>query len=119
MSEHVVADADSLEPGERIVTEIEGRSIAVFNVDGEYRSYANWCPHQSGPVCQGTVTGTYEAVCTDGQQDLQWTKEDRILNCAWHGWEFDLLDGSCLSRDAVTLRSYPVTEADGEIRVTL
>ena len=40
-------------PGERKLVEIGGRSIGVFNVDGEYYALRNRCPHQGGPLCDG------------------------------------------------------------------
>ncbi|MEM7504956.1 MAG: Rieske 2Fe-2S domain-containing protein [Pseudomonadota bacterium] len=39
-------------------------------------------------------------------------REGEILACPWHGWEFDLLTGECLT-DRKRLLTYPV-EVDGE-----
>ena len=35
MTEFVVAAADEVGDGERVVTELKGRELAVFNLDGE------------------------------------------------------------------------------------
>lgn len=119
MGDHVLADVEDLAEGERLVTEVDGRRLAVFKVDGEYRAYHDRCPHQGGPVCQGTVTGTYETVRDESEStQLRWGKDGRILNCPWHGWEFDLSSGECLSREKVELRSYPVDVEDGKLVVT-
>lgn len=121
MSEHVVAKADEIAAGERLLVQLEGRDVAVFNVDGEYRAYTNWCPHQSGPVCEGNLTGTFEA-SFDGDAldtDLEWTREGCILNCPWHGWEFDVETGECLSRPKVTLVSHSVDVDGGDVVVSL
>ena len=48
-----------------------------------------------------------------------WVKEGKILNCPWHGWEYDIKTGVCLSRRSVKLPSYPVRVEDGKIIVTL
>lgn len=121
MTEHVVASVSDLDDGERIVTQLEGREICVFNVEGEYRAYTNWCPHQAGPACEGAITGTTEATFDreNLETELCYTKEGQILNCPWHGWEYDITTGECLSRQQVKLPEYPVAVKDGQIVVSL
>lgn len=121
MSEHVVAEVGDLEPGERLVVQREGKEIGVFRQGDEYRSYRNWCPHQGGPVCEGSVTGMQESTFEREtlEVDTQWTRDGEVLKCPWHGWEFDANTGDCLSREKIRLVSYPVTVEDGEIIVTL
>jgi nitrite reductase/ring-hydroxylating ferredoxin subunit len=121
MTEFVVADADEVGPGERIVTELKGREIAVFNLDGEFHAYLNWCRHQGGPICEGNLTGTVEATYDrdSGETSLAWAREDEVLMCPWHGWEYDVTSGACLSKRTVELPCYPVEVQDGELVVTL
>ncbi len=121
MGEHTVIAADELADGERILVELEGRQIAVFNIDGEYRAYANWCPHQGGPLCEGGLTGTHTATYDRESLTLEehWHRDGEIIMCPWHGWKFDLTDGGCLSRRSVKLRSYPVDVTDGNVVVSI
>ena len=121
MSEHVVASADELPPGERILVQLRGREIGVFNVDGELYAYTNWCAHQSGPCCEGTVTGTASSTFDRATLEisLEYVQEGEILNCPWHGWEYDLTTGECLSRGGVRLPGHPVRIEDGDVVVTL
>lgn len=121
MGEHVVATTDDLEPGDRIIVELEGREVAVFNLDGEYYAYLNYCAHQGGPLCEGETVGKKE-VDFDRETleySFEWTREGEIIACPWHNWEFDLLSGECISREGVRLPSYPVTVTDGEVVVRL
>ena len=37
--------------------EVDGRSIGVFNVAGDYLAIRNRCPHQAGPLCEGVQVG--------------------------------------------------------------
>jgi len=60
-------------PGKKV--EIEGKTIALFNVGGVIRAIAECCPHRGGPLSEGSV------------QDLQ-------VTCPWHGWSFDLTTGN-------------------------
>lgn len=87
-----VAERDEIGPGERKLIEVNGRSIGIFNVNGEYRAVLNICPHAFAPICRGFVRGT-TAVSAPGE--YRWHKKGQILACPWHGWEFDLMTGEC------------------------
>jgi 3-phenylpropionate/trans-cinnamate dioxygenase ferredoxin subunit len=69
---------------------LEGRSVGVFNVSGEFYALKNSCPHQGAPLCLGTVTGM-TLPSTPGE--YLYGREGEILRCPWHGWEFDILTG--------------------------
>lgn len=120
MGEHIIATTSELDDGERLLIELEGREIAVFNVDGEYVAYTNWCVHQAGPVCEGTLTGTWKAEYDAERQevDLEWCNEDEILSCPWHGWEYDVTTGESLS-SAKQLPRHHVRVEDDDIVVTI
>lgn len=120
-NEHVVAQTTDLDDGDRIVTEVRGREIGVFRVDGEYYAYPNYCPHQNGPLCEGEVSGTTaEQFDRDRlETDLEWVKEGQVLRCPWHDWEFDLVENGFLHDEDQTLPSYPVRVDDGDVIVSL
>src|SRR5690554_6154645 len=40
---------DELPPGSKKIIEIDGRSIGLFNVKGNYRAVLNVCPHELAP----------------------------------------------------------------------
>jgi len=85
-----VCPASELKPGQRRIVEMNGRSIGVFNIDGEYYALTNVCPHQRAPLCEGTLSGTTRA---DSVDDIDWVCDGQILTCPWHGWEFDVTSG--------------------------
>jgi nitrite reductase/ring-hydroxylating ferredoxin subunit len=118
---HLVAAESELAEGDRLTTVVNGLEVSVFNIDGEYRGYVNWCAHQAGPVCEGRISGTMKGTYDreTGDQRLEYVKEGEILNCPWHGWEYDLNTGNCLSRDDVTLPSFPVEVDEGEVFILL
>ena len=47
MARHVVAAASEIAPGASKIVDIAGRSIGVFNVNGEFYALINRCPHRS------------------------------------------------------------------------
>ena len=109
MSVHVVARVGELPPGERKIVEVEGRSIGVFNVHGDYYALRNACPHQGAPLCLGSVSGT-PAPSAPGE--YKWERQGEILVCPWHGWEFDLKTGrSVFDPHRTRVRSYEVSVA--------
>ena len=70
-----VADVDELPPG-RVKTVTAGtHSMALTNIEGELTAMDNRCPHQGGPLGEGSIE-----IGNDGQC---W------LRCPWHGWDFD------------------------------
>lgn len=101
-----VAQVSELPVGERKIVTVDGKSIGVFNVNGDYVAVLNVCPHELAPVCLGRVTGTTSA-STPGEP-LKWGRDGEILACPWHGWEFDLKTGQALA-DKRHLRMYPVS----------
>lgn len=109
-----VADVDELPPGTRKIVEIEGRSIGIFNVNGQYRAVLNVCPHELAPVCLGAVRGTTKPTTEPGH--YEWHREDEILACPWHGWEFDLISGTSLV-DRRPLKLFPVDVEEGQVVV--
>ena len=120
-SEYIVRRAEELDDGERCLVDIAGREVAVFRHDGEFHAYLNWCPHQGGPCCEGSLSGTFGASYDPetAETELTWEDEGAVLNCPWHGWEYDIDSGDCLSRPDVELVSYPVEVRDGDVVVTL
>lgn len=114
MSVHEVCPVEALPPGSRLIVEIDGREIGVFNVDGQLRAVKNHCPHAGAPLCQGVVTGTTEP---SDVFKLQWVREGEVLRCPWHRYEFALESGKTLSAPHLQAQTYPVYVEEGMICV--
>jgi 3-phenylpropionate/trans-cinnamate dioxygenase ferredoxin subunit len=96
-----VADVDELPNGERLLIDIDGEPIAVFNIAGEYFAIMDVCSHDDGPVAEGVVDG-YE------------------IECPRHGAHFDIRDGKVLTLPAVVdIPAYPVRISGNEIQIGL
>ena len=103
----VVATADEIEPGERKIVTVGGRSIGVFNVGGEFFALRNRCPHQAGALCEGRLWGALRAELP-GKFEYEPSRE--ILTCPWHGWEFHVRTGqSWCAPERLAVRSYEVS----------
>lgn len=112
---HYVIDANELDPGKRVLVDVEGREVAVFNIDGEYHAIANYCVHQGGPVGEGSVSGTTTAKMSEDDWELCYECDNEIVSCPWHGWQFDIETGQHLAHSKFQLPTYPVTVRDGKV----
>ncbi len=76
---HKVAETDEVAEG-RVKSATAGtQSVALVHFDGQYAAMDNKCPHQGGPLGEGSIER--------GIDDKCW------LRCPWHGWDFDPLTG--------------------------
>ena len=108
---YIVATVDEIAPGERKIVDVDGRSIGVFNVGGEYFALLNRCPHQGGPLCKGNTHGFLRSA---GVGEFHYTRAGEIVRCPWHGWEYDLRTGqSWFDPGKVIVRRYEVSVVPG------
>ena len=108
---YVVATVDEIPPGGRKIVEVAGRSIGVFNINGEFFALRNRCPHQGGPLCEGLLWGLWEA---PRPGEITYSRKGEILTCGWHGWEFDVRTGqSWCDPRRLRARTYPVRVETG------
>lgn len=106
MTHHRVARADEIpDHGAHIVT-VNGMEIGIFRVHDRLVAWRNVCPHMAAPVCRGTVSGT---TLPSRVYEYEYGRDGEILQCPWHGWEFDLLTGRHLvESSSARLRQFPV-----------
>ncbi len=110
MSRHWVGKTTDIQEKKSKIFKIVGIEFGLYNVQGKWYAWNNFCPHQGAKICKGTVCGTRLPSLV---YEYKYGMEDQILRCPWHGWEFDLTNGALLVDSATKLRGYPV-EIDGE-----
>ena len=115
MKEVFVAALDELAAGERRIITVHDKSIGVFNTGSQIVAVLNICPHALAPICLGQLGGT---TLPSRPGEFVWGREHEILRCPWHGWEFDLGSGQCLT-DRRRLKRFPVIIRDGGIYVAV
>ncbi|HLF77327.1 MAG TPA: non-heme iron oxygenase ferredoxin subunit [Dehalococcoidia bacterium] len=85
--------------GQVRVFDVNGRSIALANVDGTFYAIDNVCTHDRGPLGEGTLAG------------------DQV-ECPRHGARFDVKTGQVRALPAVRpVRTYPVQVSGDEVQV--
>ena len=73
----------------------------------------NRCPHSGAQLCLGTVEQRIE-----GEPGGRYELVDRtVVVCPWHGWEFDLASGRSVGEPVRSIKTFPVSVAEGWILV--
>jgi len=96
----VVGAADELAPGQRKLAFVDGRSIALFNIDRRICAIDNSCPHNGASLASGKLEGT-------------------MLRCPAHGLRFDVTTGSMAGRNGLSLTTFPIRVVEGRLVVSL
>ena len=92
---------------------VDGVEVGLYRVGERIVAWRNVCPHGAAPVCRGTVDGTR---LTSGVYEYEYGRDQEILQCPWHGWEFDLVTGEHLADgSAAKLRRHPIAVVDGVV----
>jgi nitrite reductase (NADH) small subunit len=87
------SDFEDLKP---LYVDIEDLRIGVYRLKGKYYAFANICPHQGGPACEGVVLGNVESSFDEQGKRSDFLSDERYnITCPWHGIEFDLETGIC------------------------
>jgi nitrite reductase/ring-hydroxylating ferredoxin subunit len=94
-----VGEAKELEPGDGKTVEVEGVSLALFNVDGTYFAIANACTHVGGSLGEGALMG-------------------KEVTCPLHGAQFDVASGKVLGGPARSdVKSFSVSVEGDDVMV--
>ncbi len=118
-SAHDVGAVADFEVGRPTRVEIEGRGFVVVNAGTEFHVARDVCPHQGARLSAGLCKGEVRAEAVGGPVEYR-TGGRTLLQCAWHGWIFDLSSGRALADpNRARVRVYPVRVADGRVLLSL
>ena len=94
------AKLDDLPPGRGTCVRVDGKDIALFNVDGTVFAINDSCLHQ------GLSLGTSEL-------------KGKVVTCRGHGWQYDVTNGNMLVSPGFGVTPYAVKVVDGKIFVAV
>jgi nitrite reductase (NADH) small subunit len=118
LAEFIIGEIGDFPPGSHRVVRLRNTQIGVFNIDGTLHALPNLCPHQFGPLCTGTVNGTW--ACNDETEWRHaWIRDGEIITCPWHGIEFDIVTGVSLASEKLRVRRYQIDVENGQVKITL
>lgn len=114
---HQIEDPDRLdEHGSRIMIEIDGVSVAVLNVNGEYHTIPTVCPHVGGPLGEGALAGQ---ATIDESGEIGYDDTEKVIECPWHTRRFDVTTGENADASCFQIPTFDTWEENGEIYVAL
>jgi nitrite reductase (NADH) small subunit len=94
-----VATVHDVPPGMGRQVVVNGRKLALFNVDGTIYAIDDTCPHRGAPLSEGDVMGNE-------------------VTCPWHAARFDVTTGAALCPPASRgVMLYKVQVVGDEIHV--
>jgi nitrite reductase/ring-hydroxylating ferredoxin subunit len=119
MSEKFVANITDFKDGERRIVFVGDNEIGVFRHDGAFYAYSNFCLHQGGPACEGlTIAKVEERLRPDKtSMGLYFSESEMHFVCPWHGMEYDMKTGECVSDRRLKLKKYKVVRKGDEVYV--
>jgi nitrite reductase/ring-hydroxylating ferredoxin subunit len=95
-----VATLSEVPAGTARSLEIKGNAIALYNVDGALYATANTCAHRGGPLGEGDLDRT-------------------TITCPWHGFQYDVTSGKCLTNPALGVACYKVQVRGQDVLVEI
>lgn len=96
---HKVLNPDELPEGRVQSVTCAHKTLCLTHWNGSYGALDNRCPHQGGPLGEGSI-------------------ENGLLRCPWHGWDYDPLSGKAPGFDD-GVESFPVEKRSDGIYVGL
>ena len=96
-----IAHASDVAPGAATAVDVDGRRIALFNVQGTFYALDDACPHRGGPLSEGELDGV-------------------VVTCPWHGATFDVRSGGVTGPPARSgVRSFRVRVEGDDVLMEL
>jgi nitrite reductase/ring-hydroxylating ferredoxin subunit len=97
---HIELDLAGLPLNRPVRIELGSNGIVVVRRQDGVSAFEDSCPHAQWRLSLGQIA-------------------DGLLECAGHGWEFDVTTGRCLTVPAYCLKRCAVSVLDGRVRVEL
>ena len=86
----------ALAEGTALSVDIGGHTYVLFRIDGQVRAIDGLCPHEGGPLAEGTIS-------------------KGVVTCPWHGWTFDACTGCSLEPAGNDVAHYPTLVEEGNV----
>ncbi len=96
MARTKVAQKSEVQEGQGKLVNVNGKEIALFNLNNEFFAIDNACPHKGGPLAEGFL-------------------EENKVTCPFHGWQFDVKTGQNLMPELGKVNSYKVLVENEDI----
>lgn len=93
-----IGQVSEINEGEGKVVNINGKEIALFNVEGTFYAIDNACKHRGGHLGEGMLEGN-------------------IVTCPWHHWKFNVRTGVSPVNPQIKVDTYEVKVEGDKVKV--
>lgn len=94
----VLENKSQLKEGRVMTVTAAHKGICLTHFEGKFSALDNRCPHQGGPLGEGSI-------------------ENGLLRCPWHGWDFDPCTGMPPGGFDDGVTTFPTKEEDDAIYI--
>lgn len=95
-----VCNVDQVPVGTPLTVEINGRPVAIVEINGSYYSFEDICPHQGSSFEDGSLDG-------------------EIVTCPLHGWKLNAVTGESLEAPGIKIETFEVKVEGDSIYIRL
>jgi nitrite reductase (NADH) small subunit len=95
-----ICKTNDIKEGSGKSIEINGKPVALFNVNGNFYAINDICGHRGGPLGEGELDG-------------------KTVICPWHGWRYDVTTGANELVPELPTNTYEVKVEGEDILVDL
>ncbi|HLC86204.1 MAG TPA: nitrite reductase small subunit NirD [Candidatus Nanoarchaeia archaeon] len=89
-----VSNVNEIPKNSSKIVNVNNKSLALFNIEGNFYVIENECRHRGGPLGEGEI-------------------HEEEVTCPWHGWVYNLKTGNCLNNPGIKVQTYKV-RVEGE-----
>jgi len=93
-----VLDAEDLPEGRVCTIAVDEKALCLTHYEGTFTALDNRCPHQGGPLGEGSI-------------------ENGWLRCPWHGWDYHPCTGRPPGGYDDAIESFPTKVENGQVFV--
>ena len=83
-----------------MTVQANGQEIALYHVGDKFYATTNVCGHRGGPLGEGLLEGS-------------------VVTCPWHGWQWDVCEGTSPGNPEAKIPTYPVKVEGDDVLVEL
>jgi len=95
-----VLPLDRIPPGKSTTVEVDGKTVALFNVDGAIHAIADACLHAGQSLGYGILQG-------------------KVVRCRAHGWRYDVTNGEIVGVPGSGVACYQARVENGRVLVAV
>jgi 3-phenylpropionate/trans-cinnamate dioxygenase ferredoxin subunit len=104
MKKILFAETSEITDTNFLIKKIDGMSVGAIKLNDEYKLVLNVCPHAHAEICRGKISNLLTSDISD--KTVKYEKDEQVLICPWHRWEFNLKTGKSILNEKLKIRIF-------------